>query len=84
MFLCIIMYVIFVFAPEMPIPIASIFGNTFLLVGSIVAPTVPPFTLLIVRHDHHRRMGIFTVTQLTLSDQGIDARVNNELVSVSW
>jgi len=78
------MYVTFVIALEMPIPIAPIFGNTFLLVGSIIASAILPFTLLIVRHDHHRRTGIFTVTQLTLSDQGIDARVNNELVSVSW
>ena len=86
--LCLAMYVVFVLALGTLNPGVPMFGNTFTVLGLIVMPAILPLTLGMVyvrlRREARKKVGIFAVTQTTLSQQGIDSLINQERVSVPW
>ena len=86
--LCLLIYALFVIALAVVNRANSLFSSTYLLLGLIVMPGILPLSLLLVylrlRRDARRRVGIFAVTESTLTPQGIEASMHGANVSVPW
>ena len=86
--LCLLIYTAFVVTLALLNRESSLFSNTYLVLGLVVMPGILPLAFFMVylrlRRDAKRQVGIFAVTNSTLMQDGIEASVDGETVSVPW
>ena len=86
--LCLLVYATFVVALAVANRADSLFSSTYLLLGLVVMPGILPLSLLMVylrlRRDARKRIGIFAVTESTLTTDGIEASMQGRHVSLPW
>ncbi len=86
--LCLLIYTVFVIVLAMLNRADSLFSSTYLVLGLIVMPGILPLSLLMVclrlRRDSQRRVGLFAVTESALTQEGIEAAIGGDKVSLKW